>query len=131
MNRRSIRAQRLGVAAFLTLPLMLSACVTQTNSADDFSNSTANVEPTISDEDYTRYATSSDEGYKIVCFAWAEGEVLIAQVKLKEANQLAQQEGKLPVAGVEQALDVVVAKGYANQPDAVALVNGFCDRVSG
>jgi hypothetical protein len=47
--------------------------------------------------------------------------------RMKEGNELAELEGKLPVLGVEQAMGIVLQEGEPQAPEEYAMIKDFCN----
>lgn len=72
-------------------------------------------------------ADTSATAYKRACYWANEGSLILMNEKMKEANDLAVQEGKLPVLGVAQAMDFVTRKGIPQAQKQWEMVKSFCD----
>jgi hypothetical protein len=72
------------------------------------------------------FATDSSDAYRRACYWGSQGDNIFLYDRIKEGNQLAVQEGKLPLAGLEQAMEIVFQKGEPQAPEEYEIVKNFC-----
>jgi hypothetical protein len=72
------------------------------------------------------FATDSSDAYRRACYWGSQGNNIFLYDRIKEGNQLAVQEGKLPLAGLEQAMEIVFQKGEPQAPEEYEIVKNFC-----
>jgi hypothetical protein len=72
------------------------------------------------------FATDSSDAYRRACYWGSQGDNIFLYDRIKEGNQLAAQEGKLPLAGLEQAMEIVFQKGEPQAPEEYEIVKNFC-----
>ncbi len=106
------------------LVFFLPACSTQDNSQE--SQEAPVVENPLAD---LTFASDSTDAYKRACYWGSQGSNIFMFERIKEGNALAEQEGVLPLLGVEQAMSVVVQKGEPRAKKEYETVERFCNSI--
>jgi hypothetical protein len=75
------------------------------------------------------YADNSSDAYKRSCYWGSENNNIFMYQRMQEGNELAEQEGKLPILGVEQAMEVVLRKGEPQAKKEYKMVKEFCAKL--
>ncbi len=75
------------------------------------------------------YAENSSDAYKRACYWGSENSNIFMYQRMQEGNELAEQEGKLPILGVEQAMEVVLRKGEPQAKKEYKMVKEFCAKL--
>ncbi len=75
------------------------------------------------------YAENSSDAYKRACYWGGEDSNIFMYQRMQEGNELAEQEGKLPILGVEQAMEVVLRKGEPQAKKEYKMVKEFCAKL--
>lgn len=119
--------RKLIVPAIVICLLTLSAC-----GQSKVESKTSSEPAAITDDDYLRFAENSSDAFRIACHAARNHEWIFANEKWKEGNDLSEGEGKLPILGIMQALDVILKSGESAEWDggpAVDRVLKFCSNI--
>jgi hypothetical protein len=72
------------------------------------------------------FAENSSDAYNRACYWLNEGDNIFGFERIKEGNELARSEGKLPVLGVEQAMETVFREGEPQAVEEYQMVKDFC-----
>ena len=72
------------------------------------------------------FAESSSDAYKRACYWLKEGDNIFGFERIKEGNELARSEGRMPLLGVEQAMEKVFRKGEPQAVEEHQVVKDFC-----
>jgi hypothetical protein len=107
------------LAALLSLSVLTSC---SSESADDVQESAVSVNPLAE----LTFATNSSDAYNRSCYWGSQGNNIFMYQRMTEGNELAIQEGKLPIAGVEQAMGIVLQEGEPQAPEEYAMIKDFC-----
>jgi len=75
------------------------------------------------------FAKNSSDAYKRSCYWGSEGSNIFMYQRMQEGNDLAEQEGKLPILGVEQAMGTVLQKGEPQAKKEYQMVKEFCSKL--
>ncbi len=111
------------LVAVVLLSLM-SSCSSQKSDLDS-QESSGNANPLAE----LTFASDSTDAYNRACYWGSQGDNIFMLQRIQEGNELAEQEGKLPVLGVEQAMSVVLQKGEPGAPKEYEIVRGFCESI--
>ena len=112
------------VFLFLSISFFLASCSSAPKASEDQSAS-SEVNPLAE----LSSATSSSDAYNRACYWLGQGDNILGLQRIKEGNQMAASEGKLPVLGVEQAMETVLTKGEPQAVDEYQLVKDFCSKL--
>jgi hypothetical protein len=114
-------------AVFLTVALLSVSVLTScsSESADDVQESAVSVNPLAE----MTFATDSSDAYRRACYWGSQGDNIFLYERIKEGNALAVQEGKLPLAGLEQAMGIVLQEGEPQAPEEYAMIKDFCSNL--
>ena len=114
-------------AVFLTVALLSVSVLTScsSESADDVQESAVSVNPLAE----MTFATDSSDAYRRACYWGSQGNNIFMYQRMTEGNELAIQEGKLPIAGVEQAMGIVLQEGEPQAPEEYAMIKDFCSNL--
>lgn len=120
LNLVSIKNTGVFLAVILSLSIVTSCSSQNTDEVLE--------EPTVSQNPLAEltFATDSSDAYKRACYWGSQGNNIFLYDRIKEGNELAEQEGKLPLAGLEQAMGIVLQKGEPQAPEELELVKSFC-----
>jgi len=101
------------LAALLSLSVLTSC---SSESADDVQESAVSVNPLAE----LTFATNSSDAYNRSCYWGSQGNNIFMYQRMTEGNELAIQEGKLPIAGI------VLQEGEPQAPEEYAMIKDFC-----
>ena len=120
MNPFSSRKVVLIATALLSVSVLTSC--------SDASNDVAIEESAVSQNSLAEmtFASSSSDAYRRACYWGSQGDNIFLFERIKEGNVLAVQEGKLPLAGLEQAMEKVFREGEPQAPEEYKMVKDFC-----
>ncbi|CAB4651232.1 unannotated protein [freshwater metagenome] len=121
-NQRFSKKASFLVAALLSVSVLTSC---SSESADDVQESAVSVNPLAE----MTFATSSSDAYKRSCYWGSQGDNIFMLQRMTEGNELAVQEGKLPLAGLEQAMEIVLQEGEPQAPEEYAMIKDFCSNL--
>jgi hypothetical protein len=119
-NQRFSKKASFLLAALLSVSVLTSC---SGESADDVQESAVSVNPLAE----MTFATSSSDAYNRACYWGSQGDNIFMYERMKEGNELAELEGKLPVLGVEQAMGIVLQEGEPQAPEEYAMIKDFCN----
>jgi hypothetical protein len=107
--------------ALALLTIFLVGCSSSSESNSEMeSNSDANPLAALT------FAENSSDAYNRACYWLNEGNNIFGFERIKEGNELARSEGKLPVLGVEQAMETVFREGEPQAVEEYQMVKDFC-----
>lgn len=72
------------------------------------------------------FADNSSDAFNRACYWLKEGNNIFGYERIKEGNELSRSEGKLPVLGVEQAMEIVFRNGEPQAIEEYQMVKDFC-----
>lgn len=121
-NQRFSKKTSFLVAALLSVSVLTSC---SSESADDVQESAVSVNPLAE----MTFATSSSDAYNRSCYWGSQGDNIFMLQRMTEGNELAVQEGKLPLAGLEQAMEIVLQEGEPQAPEEYAMIKDFCSNL--
>ncbi len=121
-NQRFSKKTSFLVAALLSVSVLTSC---SSESADDVQESAVSVNPLAE----MTFATSSSDAYNRSCYWGSQGDNIFMLQRMTEGNELAVQEGKLPLAGLEQAMETVLQEGEPQAPEEYAMIKDFCSNL--
>ena len=121
-NQRFSKKASFLVAALLSVSVLTSC---SSESADDVQESAVSVNPLAE----MTFARSSSDAYKRSCYWGSQGDNIFMLQRMTEGNELAVQEGKLPLAGLEQAMEIVLQEGEPQAPEEYAMIKDFCSNL--
>jgi hypothetical protein len=121
LNLGSVRGKLAFAAAIVLSISALTSCSSQ--SSEDETQASAPTENPLAE---LSFANDSSDAYKRACYWGSQGENIFLWDRIKEGNRLAQEEGRLPLAGLEQAMDTVIQKGIPQAPKEYEMVKSFC-----
>ncbi len=75
------------------------------------------------------FAENSSDAYNRACYWLNEGNNIFGFERIKEGNELARSEGKLPALGVEQAMETVFREGEPQAVEEYQMVKDFCQTI--
>ena len=105
----------------ILLALFLAGC-SGTSESNQESESGSNSNPLAE----LTFAENSSDAYKRACYWLKEGDNIFGFERIKEGNELARGEGKLPLLGVEQAMEKVFREGEPQAVEEHQVVKDFC-----
>ena len=111
----------LAILAFILSASIITSCSNQ--SADVDTQDSAEAQNPLA---AMTFATDSSDAYNRACYWGSEGDNIFLFERIKEGNSLAEQEGKLPLVGLEQAMEIVLREGEPQAPEEYEMVKGFC-----
>jgi len=111
------------LGVFLTV-LLLTGC--SNSSSSDTAEETSTPENPLA---ALTAADNSTNAYERACYWGSQGDNIFMFERIKEGNELAVSEGKLPVRGVENAMEIVLRKGEPQAPDEYEMVKDFCMKI--
>lgn len=118
-------SNRLFKAIFITLlSLLVASC--SSNSSGESKEETSKSENPLAE---LTFAENSSDAYNRSCYWGSEGNNIFMYQRMQEGNELAEQEGKLPILGVEQAMDTVLRKGEPQAKKEYQMVKEFCSKL--
>jgi hypothetical protein len=123
MNNQSFSKKASFLLAALLSLSVLTSCSSE--SADDVQESAVSVNPLAE----LTFATNSSDAYNRSCYWGSQGNNIFMYQRMTEGNELAIQEGKLPIAGVEQAMGIVLQEGEPQAPEEYAMIKDFCSNL--
>jgi hypothetical protein len=123
MSKQRLSRKAVFLAAALLSVSVLTSCSRE--SADDVQESAASVNPLAE----LTFAANSNDAYNRSCYWGSQGNNIFMYQRMTEGNELAIQEGKLPIAGVEQAMGIVLQEGEPQAPEEYAMVKDFCSNL--
>jgi hypothetical protein len=123
MSKQRLSRKAVFLAAALLSVSVLTSCSSE--SADDVQESSVSVNPLAE----MTFATDSSDAYRRACYWGSQGDNIFLYERIKEGNALAVQEGKLPLAGLEQAMAKVFQEGEPQAPEEYAMVKDFCSNL--
>jgi hypothetical protein len=101
--------------------VFLAGCSSSSESNSDLeTNSDANPLAALT------FAENSSDAYSRACYWINDGNNIFGLERLREGNELARNEGKLPVLGVEQAMETVFREGEPQAVEEYQMVKDFC-----
>lgn len=121
-NQRFSKKAGFLVVALLSVSVMTSC---SSESADDVQEPAVSVNPLAE----MTFATSSSDAYKRSCYWGSQGDNIFMLQRMTEGNELAVQEGKLPLAGLQQAMEIVLQEGEPQAPEEYAMIKDFCSNL--
>jgi hypothetical protein len=107
-----------------SISFLLASCSSAPNSVEDESSS-SQLNPLAE----LTNATSSSDAYNRACYWLKEGDNILGLQRIQEGNALATSEGKLPLLGVEQAMETVLNQGEPQAIDEYQIVKDFCSNL--
>jgi hypothetical protein len=107
-----------------SISFLLASCSSAPNSVEDQSSS-SELNPLAE----LTNATSSSDAYNRACYWLKEGDNILGFQRIQEGNTLATSEGKLPLLGVEQAMETVLNQGEPQAIDEYQVVKDFCSNL--
>jgi hypothetical protein len=110
----------IGVFALCISTSVLTSCSSQESEPVEASGAAQNSLAELS------FTSNSSDAYRRACYWGSQGDNIFLYERIKEGNSLAEQEGKLPLAGLEQAMGIVLQKGEPQAPEQYELVQNFC-----
>ena len=111
----------LAILALILSTSVITSCSNQ--SADVDTQESADAQNSLAE---MTFATDSSDAYRRACYWGSEGDNIFLFERIKEGNSLAKQEGKLPMAGLEQAMEIVLREGEPQAPEEYEVVKSFC-----
>ena len=123
MNNQRFSKKASFLLATLLSVSVLTSCSSE--SADDVQESAVSVNPLAE----LTFATNSSDAYNRSCYWGSQGNNIFMYQRMTEGNELAIQEGKLPIAGVEQAMGIVLQEGEPQAPTEYAMIKDFCSNL--
>ena len=120
MNNHRFSKKASFLVAALQSVSVLTSCSSE--SANDVQESAVSVNPLAE----LTFATDSRDAYKRSCYWGSQGDNIFMLQRMTEGNELAAQEGKLPLAGLEQAMEIVLQEGEPQAPKEYAMIKDFC-----
>ena len=120
MNQALIKKTSAILALLLSVSI-LTSCSDQSGDAD-LEDSAVTQNPLAE----LTFAADSSDAYRRACYWGSQGDNIFLYDRIKEGNQLAVQEGKLPLAGLEQAMGIVFQTGEPQAPEEYEIVKNFC-----
>jgi hypothetical protein len=121
MINQSLRKKVSFLVAILLSVSIFTSCSNQ--SADVDTQDSAAAQNPLAE---MTFATDSTDAYRRACYWGSEGDNIFIYTRIKEGNELAVQEGKLPMSGLEQAMEIVLRKGIPQAPEQYEMVKSFC-----
>jgi hypothetical protein len=121
MTNQSLPKKVILLVTAFTAVSIFTSCSNQ--SADVDNQDSADAQNPLAE---MTFATDSNDAYRRACYWGREGTNIFLYTRIKEGNELAVQEGKLPLAGLEQAMDIVLQKGEPQAPEQYEMVKSFC-----
>jgi hypothetical protein len=121
MINQSLRKKVSFLVAILLSVSIVTSCSNQ--SADVDTQDSAAAQNPLTE---MTFATDSTDAYRRACYWGSEGDNIFLYERIKEGNSLAEQEGKLPLTGLEQAMEIVLRKGEPQAPEQYEVVKSFC-----
>jgi outer membrane PBP1 activator LpoA protein len=108
------------------LTLILIALILAGCSANSDSNEEAQTSSNSNPLAELTFAENSSDAYKRACYWLKAGDNIFGFERIKEGNELARSEGKLPLLGVEQAMEKVFREGEPQAVEEHQVVKDFC-----
>ena len=105
----------------ILVTLFLAGCSATSDSAGE-SESNSDTNPLSA----LTFAENSSDAYNRACYWLKEGDNIFGFERIKEGNELARSEGKLPILGVEQAMETVFREGEPQAVEEYQMVKDFC-----
>jgi len=105
----------------ILITLFLAGCSATSDSAGE-SESSSDTNPLSA----LTFAENSSDAYSRACYWLKEGNNIFGFERIKEGNELARSEGKLPALGVEQAMETVFREGEPQAVEEYLMVKDFC-----
>lgn len=100
----------------------LTAGCSATSTSSGQENSTSDGDPLAE----LTFAQNSSEAFNRACYWLKEGNNIFGLERIREGNELSRSEGKLPVIGVEQAMEIVFREGELQAVQEHQIVKDFC-----
>ncbi len=110
--------------ALVLLTLFLAGCSSSSESTSEM-ESDADANPLAA----LTFAENSSDAYNRACYWLNEGNNIFGFERIKEGNELARSEGKLPALGVEQAMETVFREGEPQAVEEYQMVKDFCQTI--
>lgn len=107
------------------IPILMTLCLVGCSATSD-SGGESEPNSDINPLAELTFAEDSSDAFNRACYWLKEGNNIFGLERIKEGNELATSEGKLPVLGVEQAMEVVLREGEPQAVQEHQIVKDFC-----